>query len=1649
MKKKLTSFILALAMVLSMIPGFAGSPGNDAIIAAPENIVEAPSESPDYEFIVGDIRVQTLSETLVRIELKGPLGFEDRTTYHIIGRDKYAGLPATKTNINGKTRIETSKYRVEIPDNANTLTGVTVTNLYGRVLWEYNYTSVPTSEVFLPAPGNTPSAWALSDNPRVYMPSWGYSTAPNPLPDDAGPENLNGWDNRNNSPDMYVFIPMGDAKQLRKDFNTLTGESQMIPFKALGLWHSRYNKYLRDGFLALVDEYRENGFPIDYMVIDTDWRSGSGGTGYNLALDVFPPTDPEDNYSGLRKFLNETLPSKNIQTIFNDHPESTGGSRLPLHPTEVAFRTTNLTKYLGIGLDAWWFDRNWNNVIQSPLTGINKESYGMYIYHDVTERFFETHPDYADRGGKRALTMGNVDGVDHSAWNRAPNVASHRFTFQWTGDSYTYNQQLKNDLEVLVGNGAITATPYISGDLGGHNYHAASHQYVRWSQFGALSPFMRYHSYTPTFREPFKQGQIAENVSREYVGLRYRLLPLFYALAHENYETGMPLARRLDFNYPSYAEAQDNTQYTLGNGILVAPIHDAMQTGQATYVASKAPANITESMTTPVVMNHSKRTMREWVGTFTNTGDEEIVLVYTSDRPALAWMNKTGIFDENYTAGADYSDDPIFSDPDLGLYLTATSANQLPSTVAQRASVRVANTPDNFPTNYLPAYNTPTKYFYNGGAYSKKDLVLERPSEARMNGVGLVTGSVQPSYLGYIKPGETVHVRVVLPWRDSASATWSNHFQYVRKSQMDDTRTVFIPDGRWIDVWNGNIVEGPKTITVTHNVETSPIFVRSGTIVPLATNLKDNGETIASSEDSPWTKLTVDVYPSAVLSASQTIYEDDGVSNAHKSGSVRKTDLSTSFDKATDEVVVNIGAAKGDFEPFYENHEKITQRTWNVRVHIPKDWGRLTGVTVGGRAITDYTIISQETGKMPFAFSGAAPDGDVIELAISNAPLSQSHEIRLKFSSYIKEDVTGTVDSFNWNFSELSANSTIGNNIEKKNIAGAVEPTGHRAFDNLHSAGVPGTNAERATNIIVNDGSTKWCQGVNVNNAWFILDAGTSIKLPGYIIRGANDDMSYASRRLHTWIVQGSDSPSGPWTTISAPTAQGAGWTSNYQTRAYMFDSDAIPNEGFRYYRLQIIRYGNTEAGTALGTSNNTMQFSYFGLIDSITETGSLEVTVNNSGVTGKAGVITLNSLNGPNVITVNGNIAKTASAPVAAKNYTSIKKSLSIEVNSDTKLGYIFKPSNAVSSHMALDVIFSDGTSLQDLKGVDQFGVTVHPKDQGESMLLKPGQWNYVETDLGKIANGKVVKEIIIGFEVEGAAPGEEIEGSFDNIMVFRGDGDFGEAKIYAAIYNAEDNLIDVKTSDTISIHAFSTVTLNPAFTIDLSDVGEGGYARLYLWNADNYKPLTVPVRYYFEPVYRSTTLTPAPSSLNLTAGGFIDWVKVGVSSSVNLARKAGADILPDPYFSTAQSRFTDYPTQMTWTDGTPTASASNNQEGRHTAGGTAGAYYTVSAPSSRQFKRLDLYVGLWNSTGNIEIFDESGDKIDTYTLTGGSTSNTQKISTYFRSEEDSVLTIRVTMLSGSGNVSLAGYTLSEVTDAELLDMTMGQNLTVVPERP
>lgn len=860
-----------------------------------------------YSTEIGNIRVQTLSDTLARVEVKGPEGFEDRETYHITGRD-WEGVSAQVTAAAGETLVITDYYTVHVPDGADSLEGIYITDAAGKTIW--TYTELPENNQYLPDPGNTPAAWAIADNPRVVPAEWGYDY----LPEGEEDNGYNGWDADNNAPDMYIFMPRGSAKQLRQDFVDLTGSSELVPLKALGLWHSCFYAYSEETALAEMQKYRDEGFPLDNFVMDTDWRMG-GSHGYDINTSLFPD---------MERFLDRAHEEQNVRVIFNDHPESQDGQHV-LEQDELNYRNDNLRRLLNMGLDTWWFDRNWTVSLVSPFDGIPKESIGMYLYQDITSR---VTPE------ERPLILGNVDGITSGVMEYAPNLSSHRYSIQWTGDIMQTDTALKQEIVAAVRSGAITGVPYVSADVGGHYGVNSPEQWTRWSQYAAFSPIFRYHSVGGDVnRAPWLYGDAAEDTAREYVLMRYRLMPVFYAAAHKNYETGLPITQRLDYNYPQYAESQDDTTYTIGDTILVAPIWEA-------GTREDIPA---------AWLSHDGQPGLQ-AAYYNNTNLEgEPVLTRVDDQIAFNWGEGS---------------------PDSSVNTNNFSARWTGTLTVGEDDARLAVTSDDGVRIYIDGKIYIDKWAASNNVTNYGPEILE-------------AGSTHDITVEYYEGSGGARINV----------------ESVSLDEAGDSREVFIPDGRWIDVWTGETYEGPQTITVTHSLETSPVFVRSGSILPLVSSDVDYVD------EKPWDAATLDVYPSTQLDGASELYEDDGTSVGYKEGAYRTTALSTTFDDATGETVVNIGAAEGS----YDGSDAFTEREWTVRVHGLSDWGDVTGATVDGEE-AQITKIEKTADASPFAISGGALDGDIYEITFTKA-LDEASEIRVKFATPTDETLPEPADS--------------------------------------------------------------------------------------------------------------------------------------------------------------------------------------------------------------------------------------------------------------------------------------------------------------------------------------------------------------------------------------------------------------------------------------------------------------------------------------------------------------------------------------------------------------------------------------------------------------------------------------------------------------
>ncbi|MFA6435398.1 MAG: glycoside hydrolase family 31 protein [Elusimicrobiales bacterium] len=96
------------------------------------------------------------------------------------------------------------------------------------------------------------------------------------------------------------------------------------------------------------------------------------------------------------------------------------------------------------------------------------------------------------------------------------------------------------------------------------------------------------------------------------------------------------------------------------------------------------------------------------------------------------------------------------------------------------------------------------------------------------------------------------------------------------------SRAVYLPDGLWYDYWTGKQYNGGRTITVDAPLETVPLFVRGGAVIPMWPEMNYIGE-------KPADPVTFAIRPDKNGSASTVLYEDDGGSPDYKNGMFRRT----------------------------------------------------------------------------------------------------------------------------------------------------------------------------------------------------------------------------------------------------------------------------------------------------------------------------------------------------------------------------------------------------------------------------------------------------------------------------------------------------------------------------------------------------------------------------------------------------------------------------------------------------------------------------------------------------------------------------------------------------------------------------------------
>lgn len=373
--------------------------------------------------------------------------------------------------------------------------------------------------------------------------------------------------------DWYFMAYGTDYKRALNDFTVFAGKMPLPPRYAFGYWWSRYWMYSDKELRNVVKGMRNYGFPLDVLVIDMDWHytdEGRGGwTGWTWNKELFP--SPKGLLGDLKndnlKITLNLHPAEGVKPFEEKYPElarTLGIDPATKEPIEwmssdKKFMTgmfdVILNPMMRDGVSFWWLD--WQQHLYDRKMPALKNTWW------ISRCFFTNMEQYTD---KRPMI-----------YHRWSGLGNHRYQVGFSGDAIISWKSL--DYQPYFNSTASNVLyGYWSHDLGGHMGDVKRidpEMYVRWMQFGAMSPIMRSHSTknAAVRKEPWEFDNEHCAVLRSTVRQRYTMAPYIYTMARKAYDEALAICRPMYYDYPTVDEAYSfGNEYMFGDQMLVSPI---------------------------------------------------------------------------------------------------------------------------------------------------------------------------------------------------------------------------------------------------------------------------------------------------------------------------------------------------------------------------------------------------------------------------------------------------------------------------------------------------------------------------------------------------------------------------------------------------------------------------------------------------------------------------------------------------------------------------------------------------------------------------------------------------------------------------------------------------------------------------------------------------------------------------------------------------------------------------------------------------------------------------------------------------------------------------------------------------------------------
>ncbi|MDF3298438.1 GH92 family glycosyl hydrolase [Streptomyces tropicalis] len=281
----------------------------------------------------------------------------------------------------------------------------------------------------------------------------------------------------------------------------------------------------------------------------------------------------------------------------------------------------------------------------------------------------------------------------------------------------------------------------------------------------------------------------------------------------------------------------------------------------------------------------------------------------------------------------------------------------------------------------------------------------------------------------------------------------------------------------------------------------------------------------------------------------------------------------------------------------------------------------------------------------------------------------------------------------------------------------------------LRASGENSGSGEVKENLVDGEAGTKWL--TFAPTGWVEFDLDRPANITRYALTSAND---HAERDPADWTLEGSTDGK-DWKTLDTRTGQD--FPERLHTTPYDLDRPAE----YQHFRLDITKNNGgdilqlADVQLSTGDSGGPAAENMLSLVDR-GPSGS-PTAKSGAGYTGRRAL-------------------RYAGRHTAAGHAYSYNKifDVDVKVTRDTQLSYRLYPAMAdgdldyAATDVAVDLVFTDGSSLSRLGATDSHGFGLSPQAQGASKALYVNQWNNVVSRIGSVAAGKTVDRILLAYD-------------------------------------------------------------------------------------------------------------------------------------------------------------------------------------------------------------------------------------------------------------------------------------------------------------